>query len=378
MSIVSEDVVPQDEFKQTDDMIERDRAVRALSSICTFLFLPVVGGLIGYALAALFRLPLVYGYAPGVALGTYWSFKLRPRYINTNGVTMANMTIDPLVSLLHRGGWLADKVKKRFPSLAAKSPLVVYGPGANWSHWWEHREKGNTVDLSESAESFVVEVQAKNGKVKMPVSVRLRPDIKHVHEFLGGSAALASNITGLIKSFISEKVSSMTVERARKAVTKLNKELMQFKHRDGQHPIAKDFETRFGVIIGDITIETVLLDVEETMKSKSEADIINTIVATTLGYTNHKAAAAALKAGTLSEPLWRAVHTRVMAMSGNLQGMKLDDSTSTFNINIAGLKEALQELKDMDPESVKALAGIGSAAAVAAASRSKQKKGDKE
>ncbi len=328
------------EFNQTDSMIERERGSRVLAlgvSVGAILFL---GFFLGTALALWLKLPLVLGYSIGLGAGMLGAFWVISRSIIMNDAVTAFVTVDPLTSFLNLG-----------------NALVTYGPGFHLCYWWEKRSGANVVSLAEAAESGKATVQTSSGTIHTKYSVRLRPDIRHLGEFLGGVASVAADLNGIIASNINQFFTKegMDVEKAIGSLSKLNAELAEM-FRENKSEKVTDFEKRFGVIIGDVTVEEILPsdEVQKTMSALTESAKIDQIVANSFGYTTIKGLNAAIAKGKIDQSEASRRRTLTMALSGNLQGMDLKDHTIKFKV---------EGLEKIDPVVAQAIAGSAHAAA---------------
>lgn len=314
------------------------------------LLFPVLGFLLGMGFMDMLGFPLIIGKAAGAALGTYAAVWTLPRSIINNGAVEAFITINPIASFFNQ------------------NPLVFYGPGWHLCYWWEDREEKNTVNLEEVTERFDGEVQTTEGQVLLTGAVRLRPDICRLHEFVSGAGSAAEDIKGLVVAHILRFLGTedASLIKILSSTGSLNEELMKkFKHGDTQNDEVSDFEERFGLIVGDVTVEKVLpsKQVQETMSAVTEARVIDEIVARSFGVKDARALEKQIQAGTITRKDVTLRRNQTLAMSGNLQGMKFDSTSTDFNLNIEGLRE-------LPPELVQA---FGEAAAITAAARSGQK-----
>lgn len=312
----------QNEINQTDSLIiDRSREVRAVVAIASLVALFIAGIMVGGGFAVFFKLPAILGTGAGLALGGLLVMWILPKIYIVNSAVSAFVTIDLFATLF--GG---------------NKSLVTYGPGFHFCFPWEKREGDNTVDLTEAAEGFPFKVQAIGGNLDGKYSVRLRPDITRLPEFLAGVAAVAADLGDLITAEIVADLSNQEVNTALKNVAALNKKLAdKFKHGERQGEEASAFEERFGVIIGDVTVSELMpsKEVSETMSAQTESAVIDDIVAKSFGKDTIRDLQASVDAGVISQDEVNRRRNQTMAMSGNLQGM--DFSESTFNLRISGL-----------------------------------------
>lgn len=326
-------------------MVERDRFTRMVVAMISPVVAILLGYMIGVTFASFFHFPLVLGYTVGLGLGAFIAVWFISKSYITNGTVVAFVTLNPLVTAFGSG-----------------SPLVSYGPGFHFCYWWETRDGGNTVDLGEAAETYTATIQVPSGKFTVKYSVRLRPDIQRLPEFLSGVASIAAELGGIISAKVIDFMKTKTVTSAIASLAELNEYLKsEFEHGKVHGDDASDFEKRFGVMIGDVTAEEILpsKEVQETMSAMTEAEVIDTIVAKSFGYDDVKSLRTAVESNLVKSEEVNRRRTQTLAMSGNLQGMDLREHT--FNLQIQGLN-------DIDPKLVNAISTA--APALAAVARS--------
>jgi regulator of protease activity HflC (stomatin/prohibitin superfamily) len=107
-----------------------------------------------------------------------------------------------------------------------------------------------------------------------------------------------------------------------------------FKHGAQQREDASDFEKRFGVIIGDVTVSELLpsKEVQKAMDGASESAALDEIVMRNLGYPSIEAVHEAVKAGKLTSDQVREATENAMAMTDNLHGLDLKRQTFTLRL----------------------------------------------
>jgi hypothetical protein len=320
------------QFNQTDTMIKRDRLGRVLVAFGAPLLVMAVGYTFGAMLAGLFGIPQFIGIAAGIGAATFPAGWIFLRSLITNDAVAAFVTVDLLTD-----------------------ELVSYGPGFHFAFPWEKRSGANNVNLAEAAERYTLSVQAeKGGTLNLVWSVRLRPDINRLPEFLSGVASIASEIGGIISAEIIKYSKGMELRQLLNGLAELNNHLQQvFVHGRSGDDGSSPFEQRFGVMIGDVTVEEILpsKEVQETMSALTESAVIDDIVARSFGYDDTKLLREAVKTGDVTQDEVNRRRTQTMAMSGNLQGMDLKEHT--FNLRVDGLNE-------ISPEVAAALAaGLG-------------------
>jgi hypothetical protein len=308
------------ELKQLDTLVKRDRKSRRIVAFVSPPMFVAVGYLIGCLVASIIGIPTWFGEIAGLvvgAMGALWGWS---RSWISNGTTYACITLDVVKSFL------------------GYDPVVIYGPGDHASYWWENRLAGNTVYLGEVTEPFETEVQLSKGNLRFLGSIRFRASIEELFKFVSGAAAVASDIKGLVIAHILEKFggAEVTVQDALRSIGSLNESLAKtFKHGSG-NPVSEDFEGRFAIKVGDITVEKVeAKGIEETLNAITEAAIIDQIVAQSFGCATAAELQAKVDAGTISATEVRHRRNQALAHSGNLQGMTFEDKT--LNLNVTGI-----------------------------------------
>lgn len=325
----------------TDSMIKRNRAGRVL---VVFMYV-LVTCLLPILAWRVFNDWFEYGklgFLLGLAGQTLILSNTLHHFMVKVGALRAFITVDQLRTLLNRND---NQVE------GDKDAYVVYGPGFHFAYPWESRSANYNVSLEEASEDFSVDVQTAKGLLKVNGSVRMRPDITRLIPFIGGVAAMAGDITGIIKSFVIELLSKEeTVKEALKSVPRLNEELEKkfgFGSANDPDPKVSEFEGRFGVSVGDVTISTILpsLEVQKTMSGVTEAEIIADATAIMLGYTSLKGVRQAISKGLITQEDFNKARDRFMAASDNIK-MNLD--ANEYTVRIDGL----------DPDIAKALAAV--------------------
>jgi hypothetical protein len=312
-------MISEQELRQLDMRITtRNRGTRRLMAFLAPVLLLGIAVLFGVALAAIVDIPTWFGQLAGLAGGSIagvWAFS---RSWITNTTTSACITHDVIQSFL------------------GQDPLVYYGPGTHAAYFWEERKRGNTVFIGEVTEPFTTEVQLAKGKLKFSGSIRFRADITQLGKFVSGAGAIASDIKGLVAAHILKEVGGdeRPIKEVLRIAETLNPSLERsFKHGNG-NPISEDFEGRFGLIVGDVTVEKVEAEgIEETLNALSEAAIIDQIVANAFGCKDTAELQQKVEGGKVDPKDVRHYRNTVLAHSGNLQGMKLEEITHNFNVS---------------------------------------------
>ncbi len=334
----------------TDDMIVRDRAPRWLVAIVSPILALMLGWVIGILIFALLKFNVTFGGILGLGLGFWMAVTLIKNSIIKNGAVQAFVTVDTLKSMIGAG-----------------NALVSYGPGTHVCYWWETRSSGNNINLSGVAESFAGIIQCIDGTVTNKGEFRLRPDITKLPEFLSGVATAASNLSSLIEAEKLSFISSKDVATALDSVDALNKHLhTKFVHGPNQQSAATELEERYGVVIDDVTVSEMLpsKEVQETMSAVSEARIIALAVRNFLCDLKGIAKVGtayddAVRSGEITATEIGETRDRIMAMSGNLQGMEL--TRTQFDLNINGLADIPAESLAFLVTAAQSIAGVKAA-----------------
>jgi|CXWL01.1.fsa_nt_gi hypothetical protein len=324
------------EYNQTDEMVKGKRRNPWIVAILSLVLVSLLGYLFGFGFAKLFKLPSLLGTSFGLGLAGLGVMWILPKLYVVNDAVSAFVTIDMLASLK-----------------GSEHTLVTYGPGFHITRPWEKRVRGNNVDLAEAAENFSFAVQTPTGNLDGKFSIRLRPDITRLPEFLAGVASVAADLGDIIKAEVIGYLGNKPLTDALKGTSVLNINLAaEFKHGKAQGEKASAFEKRFGVIIGDITVSELMPSkaTQETMSAETESAVIDAIVASSFGKKTMQELQEAVDAKTISQDEVNRRRNQTMAMSGNLQGM--DFSESTFNLRISGLDK-------VDPAIAQAITAIG-------------------
>ncbi len=344
------------EFNQTDSLVERNRFARGVVAIFSPIIALFGGFFIGASFSLFFKLPLIFGNFAGLSIGAVIAIWMISKSFISNPAVVAFVTVDPLVTLFQNG-----------------DALVTYGPGLHICYWWETRSGGTTVDLSEAAESFDLEVKGSTGTLDLTYSVRLRPDITLLPQFLSGVASVASDVGGLISTKIIEIASKKSVDQSINDLKGLNQTLKEIFKQGAAGEHDSDFEKRFGVIIGDVTIEKILpsKEVKETLNALAEGKIISRIVAQSFGKASLRALQNAIQSGEIKQSEVDRRRIQAHALSGNPLGMDIKEQN--FNLNVTGLE-------NIDPALLQAVAAGATAFAgkknTATQGKSKSSKGE--
>lgn len=335
------------EFNQKDSDIKRGRGLRFLTGILAPVIAIVVCFIAGTGFVSFFKLPSILGTVLGFGLSAFTVLWLIPRLYVTNGAVAAFVTVDLLTK-----------------------ELVSYGPGFHFSFPWEARSGTNNVNLEEVAESYTVDVTLEDGTIKVPFSARLRPDIQNLSNFLSGVAAIAADLGDLISAKIVEFFTKVNTDVGVQQATKMVPELNNYLREEFARDKSKNFEQRFGIITGDITAGTIQVteQIKETLGVLTESRLIDKAVAESYGRGSIAEVEEAIKNGELDREDVNRRRTQAMAMSGNLQGMDLKETTTNFRI---------QGLDKVDPKLAEAVASLAPALNALFATRRTQSPGGK-
>lgn len=355
--------IPYEYLYPSDDMIERDRASRVIVFILLML---IMTGLVMWISLSLFnalgmpQLGWVVGFAGSVFLG----LQLLEKSLIQNDDEQAFITVNTLQTLF--SGKRSEEFEKlpleQQKKLARSYGRVAYGPGAHFAYPWESRDASNNVSLAEATESLEFVLMSEDGTLTGKGSFRLRPNIKGVVGFKLGAAAIASNLSDLVKAEAVAVLGGNSVESASEFLPELNRRLAdKFGDLSAERT---DFERRFEVFVGDITVGELLGsdDVLKTLNAVSEAAIIRRAIAEYLGYKDMKAVRAAITRGSLTEDQLRRAEERMLQISGQ------DDIKTTrtlFELDVSGL----------DPDTAEAFKGLASAVAPFAAQMAGRRSG---
>jgi len=300
------------------------------------------------------------GFFAGTVVSILLFFSTLPRFIVRVEALRAFLTIDDLQTFFNRGG--SDEMDNDdVHEDQDQDTYITYGPGLHPSYPWESRDKSYNISLEEASQELDFEVQCLDGVIHGKGSLRMRPDIRRLVPFLGGVATVASEVVDLVKAFVVDELEDKTVEKALRYLPELNKELnLKFglaskitaegklvrstnpddlrEAKAKEDDRASDFERRFGVNLGDVTIAELLpsAEVQKTMSGLTEARIIANGAAVLLGYKDASEARQAIKNKTLTQDQLNTARDRFMAASENIS-MNLDANEYTFKVEFDGL-----------------------------------------
>jgi len=301
---------------QVDDrLLVRGRKLRAVIFFLAPVLLAIFGGILVGFLTWVF-LPIAalswVGAAVGATGGIVAFLAICHMFIVKNNTTGLLVTLDQLQSLL------------------GNDPNVVYGPGTHLCFPWEARFARNNIPVEEVAEDFTFTALCQDGTLTGKGSFRLRPDFENPINYLSGVAAVGKDLHDLVVTFITGWFADRTMENAFKEKAELNRALNEV------FVVGKtEFERRFGVKLGDITVSEILMsdEVQRTRGALNEGRVIVQGTAILLGFKTVAEMQAALKAGSITQEDVDRARREFRIISGNMDGA----TVSRFEVDIRGL-----------------------------------------
>jgi regulator of protease activity HflC (stomatin/prohibitin superfamily) len=303
---------------QANDTFARNRVLRAATFFSTAAGLITAGGELGSYLANSF-IPLIgigkIGLVIGAAAGFIAFMAMKHLFLITNNTTGMFVTLDQLQSLF------------------GNDPHVFYEPGTHFCFPWEARFEQNNVSVEEVAEEFVFTAICKDGTLTGKGSFRLRPDFENPLAYLSGVAAVGKDLQDLVITKITDHLAQLTMEEAVREKDALNK-LLKISFVEGNKP-QTDFEMRFGVRLGDVTVSELLMsdEVQRTRGALNEGRVIAEGTAILLGYKNVAGMQRALNSRKISQDDVDRARREFRIISGNMDGAKVN----RYEIDIKGL-----------------------------------------
>jgi regulator of protease activity HflC (stomatin/prohibitin superfamily) len=207
---------------------------------------------------------------------------------------------------------------------------VVYGPGTHVSLPWEARFAKNNVPVTEVAEEFSFPVICKDGTLTVQASFRLRPDFRRPIEYISGVGSVGSDMKALVQTAIVKHLQKLDIQQALEGKDVLNEELrIEFVEGDS------DFEKRFGVQVGDVTVSNLLPsdEVQRTRSALNEAEIVARGTALLLGFKTVAAMNKALDAGSITRQQADEARREFRIISGNMEGANIN----RYEVAVSGL-----------------------------------------
>ncbi len=317
---------------QADDrLITRDRVGRWVVFLASWVLAAVLGGLVGFVLIDTFisQLPSggILGMVAGTGAGILGLLSVKHQYVVSNDTTGVLVTTDALRSLLGK------------PDVN-----VVYGPGTHISYPWEIRYAENNIPVKEVAEEFTFTAMCEDGDVTGSGSFRIRPDYQKPVNYLSGVAAAASDLRDLVIAEITSHLADKSISQSSKNMEELN-EVLKDKFVGNKNKPVTDFEERFGLRVGDVTVGVILpsVEVRRTRSALNEARVVAEGAAILLGMDEAEVKEA-LRTGALKAADVDKARRDFRVISGNMDGTEV----KRWEIDISGA----------DPEAMKAIAAL--------------------
>lgn len=342
--------IPYEYLYPSDDMIKRNRSGRFASFVISeVVALTITTGFGRLVFNSILEWPQI-GTVLGLGASAFVCSWVYTRSYFENDADQGAITVDPLKTLFGRFRNDSGLSKEERADQAKRYGRVAYGPGGHWTYLWEQRSEKYTVSLSEATENVTFLVQCLDGTLTGKGTFRLRADIRDLVGFQLAAGAIAANLTDLIKAEAVSYLGTCTVAEATSKLIGLNAHLIE--KLGGARIAPTEFEQRFSVFVGDITIGELIgsEDVRRTLDAISEAANIPVIVAKSLGYKNMTSVRAAVRRGTLTAAQVAKAEERAMQISG--QG-DVQTTRHVYDVNFSGI----------DPETAKALANAAPAVA---------------
>ncbi len=308
---VTENIIQGD-----DSVIKRDRFGRTLVFFLTPVIFSGLGALLAGYLAETFlgegpfyNIGLVFG----ALCGFIGFLSIKHMFVVENNTIGALVTLDQLKSLL-----------------GSKEVHVDYGPGTHFAYPWEARFAENNIPLKEVAEDFTFPVICKDGTLTVFASFRIRPDFNNLLAYLSGVGAAAQDFKALQIAFISKRLTPKTMQQAKNEQGPLNDEL-EAEFVTGR----TEFERRFGVQTGDVTVSNMLMsdEAQRTLTALNEAAVVSEGTAILLGYKTVEAMQEALKEAVITQVDIDRARREFRIISGNMDGAEV----KRWEVDITGL-----------------------------------------
>lgn len=372
--------IPNVHLRPNDKSVDRNRVGRLivfLSYLALTLFVCVGGSMkIGSDWFGWYG--EMFGLFLGLAVSVIVFSVATGSFFITVDLVSAFVTTDLLYTLFwHRSQEMPTPEKWQSESEEEKArdrkAFPTYGPGLHLAYPWERRERENNFSLKEIGSDFRFPILVTDGLLYVEGSYRIRPDLRNLIPFLSGVATMADELQDLIVSSAFSKLSSLTVDEATEQVGEINEKLYaEFGldangTRDTASDAVSNFERRFGVYVGDVTISRILPheDLQKTRGGINEARAIATGTAILMGYPDAESMLQAKKAKEITDEQISRARDRFLSVSGNLEGMNV--TRWEGDLNITGL----------DPETVQLLAKAAPAVARAFQGQGQKPKGKK-
>lgn len=344
----------------SDDMIERDRKGRWVVFIVLAILIFLVTTWVTLTIFSKLGFPM-FGWAIAFTASYYFILKLYEGSLISNGSDQGFITVNRLQTLTakKRGEISSDEAVEQ----AKRFGRQAYGPGDHISYPWEGRDSSNNVTLTEVPEDFSFRVQIEGGTITGKGSFRIRPDIRDLVGFQLSAGAISSNLIDLIKertiAYLVDPNNDVKAAEVSKAVPGLNESFKRSFGSIGQRDT--DFEERFRVFIGDITVGELLASEEvlKVLNAQSEAAGLALGAAKYLGYKNVTGVRTAIKNGTITKADWDKAQKAMLQISGQ---DNMQTTRQLVEIDLSGV----------DPAVIDGLAHIAKVAAPAVSALAKR------
>jgi hypothetical protein len=303
----------------SDEDIPRNRPARLQVLFGAAIAMPIAGSVASSLMASTFfanGIVSLVGGVIGFGGGIIGFIAAKPYFFVSNPTTGTLVTIDRLRSFF---GW--------------KDIYTTYGPGGPYPAFpWEKRLAENNISTKEATNTFKFVVQCTDGILNGSGSYRLQPDIRNPQAFLNGVAAVADDIRSLMVAKIVSTLSGKSILDATLALKDLN-DILRIEFAGDGHTPTK-LENRFGIYIGDVTIDELLPsdDVQRTIAALSEAEVIAKGTAILLNRTVDEVKQT-LANGTLTHAEYERAQRTFMSVSGNMEGIEI----KRFEVDLSGV-----------------------------------------
>ncbi len=334
--------IPDRQLIATDDLCVRDRTSRNLLLGGYIAAVPFIFSGIGAKITNDWFDTRAPGFYIGLAAASLVVGVTVGRFLIRNKSLHSFVTVDLLQSFL-----------------SGEDVYVTYGPGLHAAFPWESRSADDNISLDEAEQDFEVTVQCLSGIVTVNGSLRMRPDIRFSIPFLSGTAVMASDVVDLVKSFIIELLAGKEVDEALVMVATLNTELNKkfglasqgvspSEARHSKDPQVSEFERRFGVNIGDITIAKILpsKEAQKTRNAIDEARVISKGTLIILNMKDEDELNEALRNGMITRDDVTRARREFMAASDNIT---MNLGANEYTLKLEGDAEVLKALAAASP-----------------------------
>jgi hypothetical protein len=201
-----------------------------------------------------------------------------------------------------------------------KGAMVAYGPGMNFSHWWEQRNADGNYSLKVQSKPFDIPVTTGSGKVIFAGQYEYVIDLSLLDLAIGVSQSVVEKgITAFIQNFLTvESADKMSKDvRSEEALKKLGGNLQRLMMDDTG--MLANIRKKYGYKTVAVIIDKVTLpdDVQKTRDAIDEADALFEIVAKLHGVSKEDLKERVKKGGDISPADYQKMLLRAMAVSDN-------------------------------------------------------------